>query len=335
MGFEALVVSEDGEGHFKSDIVQKELEDLPPGEVLVRVHYSSLNYKDALSAMGNKGVTKQYPHTPGIDAAGEVEYVKYKDQNESMPFKPGDKVLVTGFDLGMNTAGGFAEYIRVPASWLVRCPELMSLKEAMILGTAGLTAGLCVDTLLQVGITPSFGNILVTGASGGVGSVALALLSQLGFEVHACTGSVDQENYLRRIGASAIVPRQLLLEGTDKALLKEQWGGVVDTVGGDILFNAIKATRYGGSVACCGMVAAADFKANVFPFILRGVNLLGIDSVNVPLDVREYIWDQFALPWRLKNLETISTEITLHQLPEYFEKILTGNTKGRVLINLQ
>lgn len=329
MTFQALVVTKDKSDDYSSEICQKSIDDLPPGEVLIRVHYSSLNYKDALSAQGNKGVTKHYPHTPGIDAAGVVEH------SDSALFNPGDEVLVTGFDLGMNTSGGFAEYIRVPAAWVVRCPKMMSLREAMMLGTAGLTAGLSVDTLLQVGITPSFGPILVTGASGGVGSIAVALLSQLGFEVHACTGDIEQEGYLKQLGASAIVPRERLLEDTDKALLKEQWGAVVDTVGGDILFNAIKATRYGGSVTCCGMVAGSEFKANVFPFILRGVNLLGIDSVNLPLDAREYIWEQFALPWRVKNLETISAEINLEQLPDYFKKITSGNIQGRILLNLQ
>ena len=328
MTFKALIVTKNTNGEYKSEISQKEIKDLPPGEVLIKVQYSSLNYKDAMSATGNKGVTRKYPHTPGIDAAGIVE------KSESQIFKAGDKVLVTGFDLGMNTSGGFAEYIRVPAEWITKCPELLALKEAMALGTAGLTAGLCVDTLLQAGITPSFGPILVTGASGGVGSIAVSLLSQLGFEVHAGTGSNEHEGYLKGLGAVAIVSREMLLEGTDKTLLKEKWGGVVDTVGGEILFNAIKATRYGGSVSCCGMASSAEFNANVFPFILRGVNLLGIDSVNLPGDVREYIWGQFALPWRLQNFETIMTEINLDELPDYFEKILAGKNRGRVVVNI-
>jgi len=328
MTFNALIVTKNKNGEYKSEISQKELKDLPSGDVLIKVQYSSLNYKDALSATGNKGITKQFPHTPGIDAAGIVE------QSESQLFKVGDKVLVTGFDLGMNTSGGFAEYIRVPAEWITKCPELLALKEAMALGTAGLTAGLCVDTLLQAGITPSFGPILVTGASGGVGSIAVSLLSQLGFDVHAGTGSIEHEDYLRGLGAVEIVSREIMLEGADKTLLNEKWGGVVDTVGGDILFNAIKSTRYGGSVSCCGMASSSNFNGNVFPFILRGVNLLGIDSVNLPLDVRDYIWSQFALPWRLKNFEEIMTEIDLDELHENFEKILAGKIRGRVVVNI-
>jgi len=328
MAFNALIVSKNNNGEYKSEISQKEIKDLPPGDVLIKVQFSSLNFKDALSAKGNKGVTKQFPHTPGIDAAGIVE------ESDSPLFKTGDKVLVTGFDLGMNTSGGFAEYIRVPAKWIIKCPGLMALKEAMALGTAGLTAGLCVDTLFQVGITPAFGPILVTGASGGVGSIAVSLLSQLGFDVHAGTGSIEHEDYLRELGAVAIVSREQMLDGSDKTLLKEKWGGVVDTVGGDILFNAIKATCYGGSVSCCGMALSSDFNGNIFPFILRGVNLLGIDSVNLPLDVREYIWGQFALPWRLQNFESIMTEIGLDELPEHFEKILAGKNRGRVVVNI-
>lgn len=328
MTFKALVVSENKGGEYISEIRQRQLDDLPPGEVLIKVQYSSLNFKDALSATGNKGVSRHYPHTPGIDAAGIVE------QSQSSRYKVGDEVLVTGFDLGMNTPGGFSEYIRVPADWPVKCPNTLDLEEAMALGTAGLTAGLCVDSLLQVGITPDFGPVLVTGACGGVGSISVALLSQLGFEVQACTGRLENEDYLRKLGAKTIVPRSLMLEGTDKALLKEQWGGVVDTVGGDILFNAIKSTRYGGSVSCCGMAASSELAGTVFPFILRGVNLLGIDSVNLPLEFREYIWGQFAVPWRLKNLKQIVSEIELDQLPESFEKILSGNIQGRLVVRI-
>ena len=328
MTFKSLVVSENEAGGYISEVCQRQFDDLPDGEVLIKVQYSSLNFKDALSATGNKGVTRNYPHTPGIDAAGIVE------QSQSSLYQEGDQVLVTGFDLGMNTSGGFSEYIRVPADWVVRCPNTLGLEEAMALGTAGLTAGLCVDSLLQVGITPDFGPVLVTGSSGGVGSISIALLSQLGFEVNACTGRVENEEYLKKLGAEKIIPRSLLMEGTDKPLLKEQWGGVVDTVGGDILFNAIKSTRYGGSVSCCGMAASSELSGTVFPFILRGVNLLGIDSVNLPLEFREYIWEQFAVPWRLKNLKQIVREIDLEQLPENFGKILSGNNQGRLVVRI-
>ena len=326
--FKALQASEGQDGAFVQRVVERDVADLPAGDVLVRVRYSSLNFKDALSASGNRGVTRQFPHTPGIDAAGTVV------ESAVGEFAVGDEVIVTGYDLGMNTAGGFGQYIRVPAPWLIKRPQGLSLREAMVLGTAGLTAALCVDKLESAGLDPQAGPVLVTGASGGVGSVAVALLSSLGYTVAAATGKAEQAGYLRSLGATQIVTREALQEGLEKPMLKERWAGAVDTVGGDILFNVVKSLRYGGSVACCGLTAGVAFKANVMPFILRGVNLLGVDSVELPLVVKASMWDKLSLQWKLANLDELSREISLDALPEAIAAILAGKQVGRLLVNL-
>ncbi len=291
------------------------------------MQYSSLNYKDALSASGNKGVTRNFPHTPGIDAAGVVE------QSSAGEFAVGDEVIVTGYDLGMNTAGGFGQYIRIPAAWAIKRPKGLSLRESMVLGTAGLTAALCVDKLEQAGLRPDSGPVLVTGATGGVGSIAVVLLKSQGYTVAASTGKAEQAEFLKGLGADQIVSREALQEGTDKALLKEQWAGAVDTVGGDILFNVVKAMKYGGSVACCGLTAGVGFKGSVMPFILRGVNLLGVDSVELPMVVKASMWDRLSVQWKL-DLEPLVEEVNLQQLPEALTRILAGKMVGRVLVNL-
>lgn len=326
--FKALQVSETEGGRFESKIVERATDDLPAGEVLIRVRYSSLNFKDALSASGNRGVTRSYPHTPGIDAAGVVA------SSSVAEFAEGDEVIVTGYDLGMNTAGGFGQYIRVPAAWVIKRPQGLSLRDAMILGTAGLTAALCVDKLEQAGLEPGDAPVLVTGATGGVGSIAVALLASLGYKVAAVTGKADQADFLTRLGATQIVERAALQAGVEKALLKEQWNGAVDTVGGDILFNVVKSLQRGASVACCGLTAGTHFQASVLPFILRGVNLLGVDSVEIPLVVKASMWDKLSLQWKLANLDELAHEINLEQLPEAIERILAGGQVGRVLVRL-
>ena len=326
--FKALQVSESAEGRFESKIVERSLDELPAGDVLIRVSYSSLNFKDALSASGNRGVTRSYPHTPGIDAAGIVASSSVGE------FAEGDEVIVTGYDLGMNTAGGFGQYIRVPAAWVIKRPQGLSLREAMILGTAGLTAALCVDKLEQAGLELGEAPVLVTGATGGVGSIAVALLASLGYKVAAVTGKADQADFLTRLGANQIVDRAALQAGVEKALLKEQWGGAVDTVGGDILFNVAKSLRRGASVACCGLTAGTHFQASVLPFILRGVNLLGVDSVEIPLVVKASMWDKLSLQWKLANLDDLTHEVDLEQLPEAIERILAGGQVGRTLVRL-
>ncbi len=325
--FNALQARETATGEFEQVIVQREIGEVPAGELLVRVKYSSLNYKDALSASGNRGVTKSFPHTPGIDAAGIVEASSVAE------FAVGDEVIITGYDLGMNTAGGFGQYIRIPASWALKRPQGLSLREAMVLGTAGLTAALCVDKLEQSGLTPDAGVVLVTGATGGVGSVAVALLASLGYRVAASTGKAEQADYLKSLGAEQVVLRADLQAGTDKPMLKEQWAGAVDCVGGDILFNVVKSLRYGASVACCGLTAGVAFKGSVLPFILRGVNLLGVDSVELPLVVKASMWDRLSLQWKV-NLDALVSEVTLEQLPVAIAQVLAGKQVGRVLVNL-
>jgi acrylyl-CoA reductase (NADPH) len=326
--FQALQTSEQADGRFASHVVLRDIDDLPAGEVLIRVQYSSLNYKDALSASGNRGVTKHYPHTPGIDAAGVVE------QSSVSEFAAGDEVIVTGYDLGMNTSGGFAQYIRVPSAWLLKRPQGLSLREAMLLGTAGLTAALCVDKMELAGLTADAGTVLVTGATGGVGSIAVALLSSLGYRVAAASGKPAQTDFLKSIGANEVISRASLQEGTGKSMLKPLWAVAVDTVGGEILFNVVKALQYGASVACCGLTAGVEFKANVLPFILRGVNLLGVDSVELPLVVKASMWDKLSLQWKLGNLESLAREVTLAQLPAQIEQMLAGKVSGRILVKL-
>lgn len=326
--FQALQADRDEQGGFRQQVVSRELDSLPAGDVLVRVRYSSLNFKDALSATGNPGVTRDYPHTPGIDAVGEVQACASGD------FAVGDAVIVTGYDLGVNTSGGFGQYIRVPAGWPVPLPAGLSQREAMLLGTAGLTAGLCVDKLLKADVAPDNGPVLVTGATGGVGTIAVALLAHLGFEVHAVTGKPEQGELLRQLGAREVLGRDVVQEGAGKALLKERWAGAVDTVGGEPLFNVVKSLRRGGSVACCGLTAGTHFPASVFPFILRGVNLLGVDSVEIPLAEKADIWRKLAGPWKLAALERLGHEIGLEELPDEIARILVGQQVGRALVRL-
>lgn len=322
----ALWVTEEPE--FQQQVVERAKEELPQGDVLIRVKYSSLNYKDALSAMGNKGVTRKYPHTPGIDAAGVVE-------SSNVPeFAQGDEVIVTGYDLGMNTFGGLAQYIRVPADWVIKRPQGLSLRESMILGTAGLTAALCVEKLMRAGVRPSDGEVLVTGATGGVGTIAIKLLSQLGYSVVAATGKVEQQaDFLKQLGASQVINRAELLEGADKPLLRPRWAGAVDTVGGEMMFNVIKALNYGASMACCGLTAGTDFKGNVFPFILRGANLLGVDSVELPIVVKASMWDKLSLQWKM-DLESLVQEISLNEVAEAIKVMLAGQQHGRILVRV-
>ncbi|WP_413163374.1 YhdH/YhfP family quinone oxidoreductase [Capilliphycus salinus ALCB114379] len=327
--FKALQVTQTPEQQFTQEVVNIGLDKLPPGDVLIRVHYSSLNYKDALSATGNRGVTRQFPHIPGIDAAGIVV-------NSNVPqFKPNDLVMVTGYDLGMNTWGGFAEYIRVPAEWVVPLPSDLTLQESMILGTAGLTAALSVNGLIQQEITPSLGEVLVTGSTGGVGSLAVSILAKLGYSVVAVTGKSKSHDFLKKLGAKLIINRSEIDEQTGKPLLKERWAGVIDTVGGNLLATAIKSTQYGGCVTACGLVAGANLTTTVYPFILRGVRLIGIDSVQCSMDKRLLIWSKLAAAWKPTYLDELVTTISLEQLPEKISEILQGNIQGRILVDLR
>lgn len=327
--FRAFLVEKNEDGTFTRSVVDRELDDLPAGELLIDVKFSSLNYKDALSATGNPGVTRSYPHTPGIDAAGTIL------ESSVANYTAGDEVVVIGFDLGMNTSGGFGERVRVPAAWAVPLPQGLSLEEAMILGTAGFTAALSIHKLERAGMSPEGGPILVSGATGGVGSVAIKLLDQLGYEPHAVTGKEDQHEFLRSIGAREILSREDLEAGGDRPLLKELWGGVVDTVGGGMLFNAIKGLRYGQSAAACGLVNSPNIPATVLPFILRHVNLLGIDSVELPLSKKIEIWDKLAGVWKLTGLtELKKSTLSLNTLSEAIETILNGEMVGRGVVDL-
>ena len=329
IAFKALIVTETADKHFVRTIGEKHINDLPGGEVLIKVHYSSLNYKDALSASGNKGVTRKYPHTPGIDAAGIVV------ESSASNFQPGEQVLVTGFDLGMNTAGGYEEYIRVPAAWVVPLPASLSLRESMIYGTAGFTAALSCSKLIANGITPDQGPVLVTGATGGVGSIAVAILAKSGYEVAAVTTKLNEASYLRQIGAQEIISTADADDQSSRPLLKPRWAGVVDTVGGNILSTAIKATRYGGPITCCGNVTSGELHTSIYPFILNGISLLGIDSVNCPASLRLHIWNKLASDWKLDHLESITTELPgLEALDDRIGLILAGKHRGRDIVKI-
>lgn len=326
--FRAFQVEKDAAGSFSRAVVERDEAALPAGDLLVAVRYSSLNYKDGLSATGNPGVTRKFPHTPGIDAAGVVL------ESSDAAFRPGDEIVAIGFDLGMNTPGGFGQRIRIPAGWAVPLPAGLSLEDSMVLGTAGFTAALSVDKLEGAGMAPDGGPVLVTGATGGVGSVAVKLLAQLGYEVHAVTGKESQHGFLRGLGAAQILSREAAAEGAGKPLLRETWGGVVDTVGGDILFNAVKSLKYGASVAACGLVASAAFSATVLPFILRHVNLLGVDSVELPLAQKREIWNKLAGPWKLEGLAELKRTLTLAGLSDAIDQILAGQMVGRGVVDL-
>ncbi len=323
--FRALWVEEMAGGGFARRILERTTADLPPGEVLIRVSHSSLNYKDALSATGNRGVTRTYPHTPGIDAAGVVA------ESANDAFRPGDEVLVTGYDLGMNTAGGFGGYVRVPSGWVVRLPEGMSRAESMAYGTAGFTAALGILRLERGGIEPERGPILVTGATGGVGSLAVGMLARAGYTVAAVTGKPEAHAFLEALGAREIIPRAAAIDAS-RPLLKARWAGVIDTVGGEILATALASTTPRAVVACCGLVASPQLATTVFPFILRGVSLVGIDSAACPMEERLRAWGRIAGDWRLDDMRAITTEITLEELSGHIDRILAGQERGRVVI---
>jgi len=314
-------------GNFIKEIKRLPVEELPDNDVLVKVNYSSVNYKDALSASGNKGVTRKFPHVPGIDAAGIVIKSKIPELAE------GDKVIVTGFDLGMNTWGGFGEYINVPASWVMHLPGSLSLQEAMIFGTAGLTAGLSVNQIVNAGILPQKGPIAVSGATGGVGSIAVAILNQLGYSVTAISGKNDDKYLCEILGARQIIGRDEFTETyNNKAMATPAFAAGIDTVGGSILSGMLKATQYGGTVTCCGMVSSADLDTSIFPFILRGITLAGIDSVMAPMPLRKQIWQQLSTGWKPNNLESLMQEIRLADLPEKLDELLKGQAKGRYVL---
>jgi len=325
--FKALV-TEEIDGKYVSTIKEKSMDDLPAGDVLINVKYSSINFKDGLSSVGNKGVTRNYPHTPGIDAAGVVE------ESSDPAFKAGEEVIVTGYDLGMNTDGGYADYIRVPAGWVVKKPAGLTLKETMIYGTAGFTSALSVIKLLKHGIKPEAGEILVTGATGGVGSVAVAMLAGLGFKVVGATGKADKAEFLKSLGAERLVGRADVNDESGRPMLKGIYAGVVDNVGGNILVTALKSTAYGGAVTTCGLTQSHELNMTVFPFILRGVSLLGVDSVELPISEKSAVWERIAGDLRVANIAELAHEVSLEELPEKLALILKGELSGRFVVAL-
>ena len=326
--FKAMVVTEGENNQFVKEIKDRAFDDLPPGDVLVNVKYSSLNYKDVLSTLGNRGVTKKYPHPPGIDAAGVVAESRSKD------FNVGDEVIVTSYDLGMNTSGGFAQYIRVPADWVVKMPKGLSPRESMIFGTAGFTAALSVYRLVDYGATPDQGRILVSGATGGVGSVAVSILAKAGYDVTAVNGIIDEKDYLLDIGAKEVISIEEATDSSGKPLLKGLWAGGIDTIGGEILATMIKSIQQHGGVTCCGNVGSHELPLNVYPFILRGATLMGIDSQNCPMPLRLKVWDKIASDWKIERLERIATEVTLDELSARIEFVLQKKHKGRTVIRM-
>ena len=327
--FNALVVEETSDGSFTKNIQQRNVSDLPDNDLLIEVHYSSLNYKDAMSAAGNKGITKNFPHTPGIDAAGIVV------SDKSGTFKAGQKVVIFGYDLGMNTAGGLGQMISIPADWAVECPDALTLKEAMIYGTGGLTAALSIQKLEKMGAKPEHGPVAVSGATGGVGSISIAILSQLGYEVIAFSGKPEQTEHLKQLGASEVRHRDSVNEVGKRPVGRELWANAIDTIGGEYLANLLKQTKSGGAVTSCGLAASPELSMTVLPFITRGVSLLGIDSVYIPLADKKAIWQRVATDMKLPDLEKYCEEITLEQTPEYLDRFMASKTVGRYVVNVR
>ncbi|GGA09381.1 acrylyl-CoA reductase (NADPH) [Neptunicoccus cionae] len=326
--FNALIVEKDDEGKTSASVQQIGEDRLPDGEVTVAVEYSTVNYKDGLCLGPGGGLVRNYPHIPGIDFAGTVE------SSDDPRYKAGDKVVLTGWRVGEAHWGGYSQKARVKADWLVPLPDGLDAKQAMAVGTAGFTAMLSVMALEDHGLTPGNGPVLVTGAAGGVGSVATAILANLGYEVAAVTGRPETEDYLKSLGATQIVPRAELNETTKRPLEGETWSGCVDAVGGEMLARVLGQMKYGASVAAVGLAGGAKLPATVIPFLLRGVNLLGIDSVMQPYDNRLRAWERVAKDLPMDKLEAMIQPATLSDLPQLGEDILKGQVKGRVLVDV-
>jgi putative YhdH/YhfP family quinone oxidoreductase len=324
--FPCFMVRKDADGQVAARVESITRDQLPPGDVLLRVAYSSLNYKDALACQGHPGVVRSFPHVPGIDCAGAVV------ESTSADYRPGDEVLVTGYELGAGHWGGFAAYVRVPADWVVPLPAGLSARAAMIYGTAGFTAAQCVTAIVGHGIRPERGPVLVTGATGGVGSVSVAILAKLGYQVVAVSGKSEQHDWLHRLGASSILGRDEVIDTSDRPLLTARWAAAVDTVGGQPLATIVRSIDHRGCVAACGLVAGTELNLSVYPFILRGVTLAGIDSAKCPRPERLEIWQKLAGPWRVGPLDELADEVTLDELPDLVPKILAGRIVGRTLV---
>lgn len=328
MNFLAYLVDRDDQGKVHGAIQTVDASRLPAGEILIHAQWSSLNYKDALAATGHPGVVRRFPHIPGIDVAGIIT------ESTDELFHPHEEVFVTGYDLGAGHWGGWSQYVRVPSKWVVKRPEKLSLRSAMALGTAGFTAALSVATILHHGVAPDDGEVVVTGATGGVGCVAVMLLAKLGFRVAAVTNKTSWHERLRKCGASEILPREAVVDSGGKPLLTGRWAGAVDTVGGTTLTTLIKQMRIGGCVAACGLVGGTDLPLTVHPFILRGVTLAGIDSAWCSMEKRRVIWSKLTDVWRLPDLDKVTTETDLQSIDPYIQQILAGQVAGRTLVRI-
>ena len=324
--FKAYRIFEEADSSFTRKIVERSIDDLPAGEVLIKVSYAGLNFKDALSSSGHKGITKEFPHTPGVDASGVVA------ASSSPKFREGDQVLVTGYDLGMNTDGGFGEYIRVPEGWVVPLPPTFDLRSAMILGTAGFTAALALHKMEMAGQQPDMGELVITGSTGGVGSMAVSIFSKAGYEVIASTGKTSAHEYLKKLGATRCEDRSFCNDEKKRPVTRTKWAGGIDTVGGNTLATLMAGCGKNGSIAVCGLVASPKLETTVYPFLLNGVNLIGVESAETQMETRLELWDKLSSKWKPNNLEDIVTDISLNQLDDYILKILEGKTQGRIVV---
>jgi acrylyl-CoA reductase (NADPH) len=325
--FRALMLRE-ADGKVTASIEKVAESALPPGDVTVRVAYSTLNYKDGLILNGLGRLVRQYPHVPGIDFAGTVEH------SESTQFRPGDQVILTGWRVGESQWGGYAEKARVKAAHLVKLPDGLTTKRAMAIGTAGFTAMLAIMALDEHGLSPARGEVLVTGAAGGVGSIAVTVLAKLGYAVAASTGRPEQGDFLRRLGAQSIVERAELAKPPARPLDSERWAGAVDAVGSTTLATILTQLKYGGSVAACGLAGGNDLPASVIPFLLRGVNLLGIDSVMCPQERRRAAWVRLVKDLPMERLDGLTATASLDALPRLGQEILKGAVRGRIVVDL-
>ena len=326
--FKALVVDKT-ESDFTVNVKKIKLQDLPPGDVLIKVSYSSVNYKDGLASTPDGKIVRSYPFIPGIDLSGVIA------RSNDSRFKAGDEVIATSYEIGVSHYGGFSEYAQIPADWVVPLPEGLSLKEAMVYGTAGFTAALSVQRLEENGLTPNNGQVLVTGATGGVGSIAVTILAHRGYHVVASTGKQSEHDFLIELGASEILSREDVTGQKIRALDKQLWAAAVDPVGGKTLASILSKITYNGSVAVSGLTGGGDVQTTVFPFILRGVNLLGIDSVYCPMETRIALWKRMATDFKPEHLlKVMNKEVSLDELPIYLSSILKGEARGRIIVKI-
>ncbi|MET2743755.1 acryloyl-CoA reductase [Staphylococcus caprae] len=323
--FKAFIVDQDENGKVSQEYKTLTKDDLPEGDVLIKVHYSGINYKDALAAQNHNAIVKKYPMVPGIDLAGTIE------ETNAPGFEVGDKVIVTSYDLGVSHYGGFSEYARVKSEWVIELPEGLTLEEAMIYGTAGYTAGLAIEKLEKAGMSIEGNEVLVRGATGGVGTLAMLMLDNLGYDVVASTGRKDVDNQLKELGATEVIDR--LPDNDDKSLASRTWQAAIDPVGGKNLPYIVKRLDNNGSVAVIGMTGGTEFESSVFPFILRGVSIIGIDSVFTPIKLRRRVWRRLARDLKPNQLHDIKHIISFEDIPDAIEKVINHENTGRIVID--